>query len=355
MKRFFLAHIIPQDKVKNYHVAQASHNFSYNLIYSGLFDEVYSIVPPNIRGRKESFVDSNYKLVYSCLRKHKHMSKIASVLEQIKLFFFLKEECNLWLYNISPSNFILVVLLLLFKPQINLFCIVLDFTPGTMFSKMMLSLINQCKGLIKLSNSDLFSVSNAICLPGIVPDFSLHDEIGIPIGRSFLLSGVLYEHISMLSIVLDCFSKLPYCTLYITGFGGNEVLINKYITSYKNINYLGKVEYEAFVEVLKKCPFVLSTRDISYPENACNFPSKILEALLYNRIILSTIKYDQIDGVNYFLLPQESSLMFESIKQISEMPDSKLLQYANQEKLVKKKFSPQVWKNALSLIENNSI
>ena len=351
MKRILLAHIVPFDKVGQYHVAQASHNFCYNLINSECFDKVYSIIPPNIFGKKSTFICDKYQLVYSILRRWKLTAKMATLLEQFYLFVRLKEPSNVWLYNMSPNNVFFVWLCTHFKKYINIYTIVLDFTPGLKVNDVMLKYINSSDGLIKLSNSNLFEVSNSICLPGIVPNGQPKKSVKLPIERTFLLSGVLYEHISLLSVVLEAFSKLPECKLIITGFGANEDLINKYTGLYSNIEYYGKVEYEKFISLLSSVPFVLSTRDENSPENSCNFPSKILEAILYNRIIVSTIEYPQIKDLNYFIIRQELEGMVADIKHIISMEEDELITYCNQGEKARNLFSPDVWKECMSKIE----
>lgn len=353
--RIFLAHIVPFDKVGRYHVAQASHNFCYNLINSKCFDKVYSIIPPNVFGKKTAFACDKYQLIYSILRRWKLTAKIATLLEQFYLFVRIKEPANVWLYNMSPNNVFFVWLCKHFKKYINIYTIVLDFTPGLKSTDAMLKYINSSKGLIKLSNSNLFEVNNSTCLPGIVPSGEEKSKVMLPVERTFLLSGVLYEHISLLSVVLETFSKLSTCKLIITGFGANEDLIRKYTSQYSNIEYYGKVEYEKFVSLLSTVPFILSTRDAASPENSCNFPSKILEAILYNRIIVSTIEYPQIKDLNYFVIRQDVKGMEADIMRIVSMGDAELIAYCNQGEKARNLFSPDVWKECMLNIENNSL
>lgn len=355
MKRILLAHIVPFDKVGQYHVAQASHNFCYNLINSECFDKVYSIIPPNVFGKKSAFACDKYHLVYSILRRWRLTAKIATLLEQLYLFARIKQPTSVWLYNMSTNNVFFVWLCKNFKKYINIYTIVLDFTPGLKANDIMLKYINSSEGLIKLSNSNLFEVTNSACLPGIVPSGEPKIKVMLPIERTFLLSGVLYEHISLLSVVLEVFSKLPGCKLIITGFGTNEQLIKKYTSQYSNIKYYGKVEYEKFVSLLSSVPFILSTRDATSPENSCNFPSKILEAILYNRIIVSTIEYPQIKDLKYFVIRQDVEGMEADIKRIVSKGDAELKAYCNQGEQARVLFSSDVWKECMTKIENNSL
>ena len=98
--------------------------------------------------------------------------------------------------------------------------------------------------------------------------------------------------------------------------------------------------------------FQLSTRDIRFPENQCNFPSKIIEALYHNRIVISTIQYSQLDGVKYFtVIPVENDFR-DNIKRIVGLTQSDLLSYANQGELVSSMYSVKVWDKAMKKIES---
>lgn len=167
----------------------------------------------------------------------------------------------------------------------------------------------------------------------------------------FLLSGALSEAISMLTMVLDTFSKLPDCELHITGSKGNEDLLQEYTKTFSNIHWHGQLSFKDYINLLHSVSFQLSTRDIRFPENQCNFPSKIIEALYHNRIVISTIQYPQLDGVKYFTVSSVEEDFRNDIKRIVSMSQTDLLPYANQGGLVGSMYSVKVWNEAIEKIE----
>ena len=102
---------------------------------------------------------------------------------------------------------------------------------------------------------------------------------------------------------------------------------------------------------MHKCTFVLSTRDPKSPENQCNFPSKIIESLLHNRIVISTIEYEQLKGVKYFYSTSQMPLFIDNIREIASMPCDLLMTYANQGYKVSELFSTKVWNDTIKEIE----
>lgn len=356
MKRYFVAHIAPRDKTIELRMSLSATNFSYNLIDGEIFDGVFSILPTYVVGKHNFESTEKVQYIYSkCRWKNKILHKISPVVENFMLFRKIPKCSSVWFYNVSVLNVVAILLLLLFKRSVKVNLIVLDYTPGEFLNKCFLPIINKCHGRICLSTSELFNQDNAVCLPGVVPqeEFS-YKKIDV-INKSFLISGALRENIALISMLLDAFSRMPECTLHISGrlFIEKE-LIDLYTASYSNIIYhstLDKAEYE---RLLQDCTFILSTRDPNYPENQCNFPSKIIEALLYNRIVLSTIAYPQLADIRYFNVSSSLDGFICDISRICSLSSEELLEYANQSELVRKKFSTEVWDQVMTKLENNN-
>lgn len=126
------------------------------------------------------------------------------------------------------------------------------------------------------------------------------------------------------------------------------------ISQYKNIHYLGLISMDKYFNLLhKKITFQLSTRDTDSAENQCNFPSKVIEALLHNLAVVSTIEYPQINGIKYFKIGSDVDAMTRDLRAIVQMSESNLMQYVNQGKLVRDRFSTEVWRDAIERIENS--
>ena len=341
--RIFLTHIVPKGKEIEAGISFAAGNFTRNLISGGEFEHVYSIPPSNV---KHIYQDSD-GIEFICSKTRiwgRPFYKISPFIEQIRLFFKIKKESSLWIYNMTMLSEILVALLRIFKPSVTVNVIVLDFTPGAPNNDRLLKRINSCDGLITLADSELFVNKNKVCLPGVAP---------LGGKKRFLLSGVLAEQISQISKVMEVFSKLPEIELHITGSKINQSLIEKYI-EYKNIIYHGRLQWTEYLDLLHSCPFLLSTRDISAPENKCNFPSKIIESLLHNRIILSTFNYTQLKDIRIIKIGNGLDEMIKKNKKISSQSDEYLMQFANQAEKTEKLFSVKVWNKAMETIEKGN-
>ena len=358
--RIFWTCILPEHLIAKYGLSFAACNFSSNLISGGMFDKVYSSLPLYVGGKMqpEAFKDKRFELIYDKWRGKRGLwRKLATFKEQFAIFRQIPERSSVsvWFYNLNTLNALLFLLLKLFKPSVQLNVIVLDFTPvnrGFGLNQIYLKLINWAHGRICLANSSLFRKHNSTILPGVIPQ---GDETlpGIKkVKNMFLLSGALSEAISMLTMVLDTFSKLPDCELHITGSKGNEDLLQEYTKTFSNIHWHGQLSFKDYINLLHSVSFQLSTRDIRFPENQCNFPSKIIEALYHNRIVISTIQYPQLDGVKYFTVSSVEEDFRNDIKRIVSMSQTDLLPYANQGDLVSSMYSVKVWNEEMEKIEN---
>lgn len=350
MQRIFLTHSVPRNKVLQYGLSVAACNFSNNLIDGGVFDKVYSILPSFVKMVVEPFDG----LVYSSFRRNKFLCRLAPLAENVKVFAEIPSKASIWYYNSTILNALLIVLLKLFKPNVKQYMVILDYTPSTKpIDKFFLWLTNKMDGTIRLADSSLFTCKNSVCMPGVVPANSGEWSKITSVKKSFLISGALGYNISMLSMLLEAFSKLPEMELHITGKATDLKLINNYTMRCSNIIYHGMVEYDEYLHILHDIPFLLSTRNPNAPENQCNFPSKIIEALLHNRIVVSTLHYPQLDGINYLEVPAQTDEFVSALRHIAAMPQDNLLTYANQSEKVIHRFNTEAWKSNMKKIENN--
>ena len=350
--RIFVTHILPRELELKYKLSVAACNFSWNLIDGGVFDNFYSIMPTYVQSEMKDV--KMQELVYSSLRtKGNILSKIAIQHENWKIYRNLPKDSNVWLYNISSLNLFLFFLLKWFRNRTKVNVIILDYTPATdWLSRLCLWAYNHCDGTITLAESPLFTVKNTVCLPGVTPERMENPPIQMRINRDFLISGMLNDRIAMLSMLLKAFSQKPELTLHITGFIQDDKILDEY-KGCKNIIYHGKLNYDDYLKVFHGCSFQLSTRNPECPENRCNFPSKIMEALLHNRIVISTIRYEQLKDVKHFVVSSNIDKFVSEINTIINMPEEQLLSYANQSETVMSYFSTSVWKQNMALIEIN--
>jgi len=354
--RIFIGHMAPDGEENNLKVSIAASHFSNNLLKGGFFDRAYSILPPFVKGRrsKSELQSEHFSTTYSLLRRLPgRLTLIAPVWEQIRLFFSIPRRSHVWLYNVTMLNYILVRLLEWFKPSVRVYPIVLDFTPGQPHGESILKMINRCAGRISLTNYEGISKRNFACLPGVVPPASgIIQEKKPEARRVFLLSGQLSDNIAMLPTVIKAFRRVPEAELHITGKVSDTDGIKDMIGDAGNIIYHGMISNEEYSRLLNETiMFQLSTRNPSYPENMCNFPSKIIEALLNNLAVVSTIHYPQIEGIKYFHVGSTEDGIVEGLRQILSMPDSELKNYLNQADKVRHRFSTSVWNETMTSIE----
>lgn len=352
--RIFQTFVLPDALVGRLKLSFAAANFSRNLISGGGFDKTYSLLPVNVSGELGEVNEPGYEIVYSNWRKKGGIRyKLAIFAEQWKVFRNVGSGDSIWFYNLNAINAYLFLLLKLFKPSVKRNIIILDFTPAKSWREQnywYLKLINMAHGTISLSPSDLFKVRNSAMLPGVVPD----SDISIPnvekINREFLLSGVITETIAMINEVLDAFSKNSDCILHITGKASNfEEMIIEYSKKYPNIIYHGSLSFDDYLNLMHSVTFQLSTRNPEMPENQCNFPSKIIEALLHNRAIVSTIDYPQLENVDYLRI--DANNLSDGLREISDMDDAELIKYVNQGDKMHRMFGTRVWNDWMTTIE----
>lgn len=356
MKRIFVTHICPKDKIMEYGLSLSASYFNYNLIEGGGFDKVYSIYPGFVKGTLPKLDDDTFEAVYSKSRNNKLLSKFSRFIEQIKLFRKIPKSSNVWFYNITTLNVLLILLLRIFKPSSRLFLIILDYSPDKAFHKLVLPLINSMDGRICLSTSKRFKADNSVCLPGVIPKQRLDAPLISEIKPAFLLSGALNEAITMLSMVLESFSEMPELTLHLSGvLLEHEDLVKEYASRYDNIIFHGKLPYEKFKELLDTTPFSLNTRNPDFTENQCNFPSKVIEALNNNRIVISTIKYPQLEPLKYLYIGAEKENFKRDLLRIISKPQQELLTFANQGTLAAEMFNSQKWFVMMDKIENDEL
>lgn len=352
--RILQTFILPDNLVAKYRLSFAAANFSRNLISGGGFDKVYSLIPTNVRGELEPITDCEYEVVYSNLRKSKGiMSKFAIFIEQYQVFRQIKKHDSIWFYNLNFLNALLFLLLKFFKPSVSLNIILLDFTPAKSWREQnfwFLKLINTADGTICLAPSKLFTVENSTVIPGVVPINTRDLPTITRPNKEFLLSGVICEAIAMTQNVLETFSKYPECILHITGkVLENEDIIRIYAEKYPNIKYYGTLTLENYIDLLHSITFQLSTRNPDMPENQCNFPSKIIEALLHNRAVISTIEYPQLNEISYIKV--DYNQLSITLDNILKMSNNEIATFINQGDKVKSIFNVQVWNKQMSIIE----
>lgn len=358
MDRIFVTTILPEKMISKFKLSFAACNFSSNLISGNGFSKVYSIMPANVSHHlsRECYLDGRYEIIYDDLRYESgFLFKIAPFIEQWRLFRKIPKGSSVWFYNLYVLNFLTVLLLLLFKRTVKVNIIELDFTPPKKKFCLMtcfLWLMNRCNAVIRLADSPLFTNTNSVCLAGVTPqNAGTEPLITIP-KMEFLLSGVLHPDISSIPMILDAFARVPNCTLHITGSWEDMQLMDSYTSKYPNIIYHGVIPFLDYLDLLHSVTFQLSLRNPNWGDNSCNFPSKVIEALLHNRIVISTIHYSQIDSLKYIETERTVEGFVDTLVLLTSMTPEQLLQYANQGQKTIELFSADVWNKWMNKLES---
>lgn len=355
MNRTFICQVVPKEMTTKFVVSQAANNFCFNLIDTKCFKQITSLVPINVSEKivneKENYPEYIQSRVF---RTHVGVFKLLNaVLENFMLAKKNKKCENIWYYNLTPHNLLSAVLLKFLYGR-NLFIILADYTP----SKRIFSLQyfikwfieNKFSGIISFSEMNEFQHENELNLAGIVPLSKIKRlKIARPVKNEFLLSGRLEESTGF-TLAIETFAKLPQYKLYITGALTKEK--EEQILKYDNIEYLGLLSYEKYLNLLKEIPYVLNLRNPKFIKNKNNFPSKVLESFSYNRIVISTFKYNELKGFKYFYSKYEKNSLTNLLTEICNKTYMDLLEYSDHSSLLEQNFSEKKWKKYLTKTEN---
>lgn len=360
----YISDIVPRKDVKLYNASQASSNFNNHIQQLGYFERHIALPPINVGNDYKSFKEKETGIEYLTCRlfPHKGVFKyINNMLENITLFgdIVSSKEKNVWFYNISKINFISFWLLSILSKK-NLYVLMADYNPERnkgILGKLILKGIERAKGVISLTSRCGKINQNVICLPGIIPERKIAVAKGsLSSERVFMISGVLSKNTGI-EMALEVFSEVPEATLVISGTGDSEIerLCKDYANRCSNIRYYGFIEkYEDFLSLLDKSDFILSFRDPAKPVNRYNFPSKILESLALNKVVISTQEYDEIKGINYLYVPYDKKSLTTYIRTIvSGELDYKIDRCLDNSQQLRERFTEKSWINAFKKLEND--
>ena len=155
------------------------------------------------------------------------------------------------------------------------------------------------------------------------------------------VKGTVYD------MALKVFSQVPEAELYISG---NGTFPDEY-RKYSNIHFMGNMEYQDYLNLLESVIVCLNLRNPYLPENNNNFPSKILDYLSRQKIVLSTISYPEIEGANYILTDFNEIELIKKIKEIVMLGTEHLAISSNNTLFLRKQFSVTSWKEMIQSID----
>jgi glycosyltransferase involved in cell wall biosynthesis len=341
----FISQIVPDSLVEKLNCSPAANNFCMKISATKHFQKHISIPPLNVT-KKFKEEDKDRNILYYTFRFLPHVSMlryINSIMENIWLYFYIlkSEQQNIWYYNIFPGDILSYWLLKIFSRK-HIYVLLADFNSSRypkLLSELILFSLKKAKGVISLSGRCYSVNSNFHCIPGII----MSDQIRFAnrpnnIRKKFLLSGTLNRNLGLF-MAIDSFKLIPDVELIISGrINESDKLLLK---NYDNIKYTGFTDsYVEYCEILNQTDFILSFRDPDAPVNFYNFPSKILEALSLNIPVISTIKYPELEGINYLYVEYDVNSIVRLIKKIVK-GEMEILN--NSIEVIENKFSEKIW------------
>jgi glycosyltransferase involved in cell wall biosynthesis len=206
---------------------------------------------------------------------------------------------NVILYNIDLQNSLSIILIkYLLKRKVYIIIADYCFYTKKLSNRIHNYLLKIVNGTIVL-NSNIKCNQNSKQLSGLLYKEQIELKLSGVLNNNVLFSGALGKTTGM-ELALDYFSVHPEFTLYITGgrfqYTQNEFerMMKKYV-KFSNIKFLGMLDYEEYLNIMKKCDIALSLRKQDDEEHNYNFPSKILEYLSKSKMVISTFHYKDID------------------------------------------------------------
>lgn len=247
-----------------------------------------------------------------------------TLLDNINVFILIKQSSirHIWFYNLTKSNFLSILFLKFFSKK-KLFVIIADYDSGnSLFTKLSNMLLKKIDGAIVL-NSNITIIKNKQILPGILFAKDIIPPSKKTLSKNILFSGSLGETTGF-EFVLEFFSKYPEYELFVSGSAYNysekefENIINTY-SVFSNIHFLGNLTYAKYLKVLDSCDIALSLRDSQDVQHDYNFPSKIMEYLSRNKIVISTKSYKDINESILFISERNERVLKNTLDKIFKL------------------------------------
>lgn len=203
--------------------------------------------------------------------------------------------------------------------------ILADYTPAEAFpnlarklyTKLEMILIRQFDVVIGLSEgvrACLTPTQNFLCMEGGI-DQDVYDYFAKPLHVksnrdtiSYMYAGVL-EPVTGIDLLLKAFAKNHNANIRLK-ISGKGSLVDMVLEAAKNdsrITYLGCVPYEEYLSNLEQADVLVNPRNMNFPENQYNFPSKIMEYLATGKPIIST-RFPGWEKYNEYIIFCESTV-----------------------------------------------
>ena len=368
-KRALIIEIATEKEVLSCGCSPAGYNFCRNIVLSKIFDASYSLVPWQVKDKVKPTENIGIHYIQS-RKKIPFIGKIFNfVLDSISLIRNVKHSEFIWFYNLTLHT-LLAYIYLRFILRKKVFVVLADFDNKPTFfsvSKILSVCIGYAQGIISLSARSFFSNhKNFSVLPGFAPECKHEDNSGklhADADNMFLYAGAISKPWGAMLLV-DTFAMLPEIRLSISGpislpSGGKELFFEK-ISKLRNVSYKGLLPIEEYNLLLEKSSVLLSLRDPDFYGNQNNFPSKLIEALLHGKEVVSTMEYPELklgDGCVISYVKYSKEALADCIRDLySKRKDSNFWNSRRTQNFrwLTLHVSKDSWQNTISKLEQNS-
>lgn len=355
MKRVFICQYLPSELVGKYPTSQAQSAFCGKIFKTNSFDKVISLVQTNIKPFILSEINDD-DVVYvqtRILPQFKIIRVFNNIIENIRIYREAKSTPCIWINNLNPQLLLSFYLLRYFSKS-RIYSVVTDFTPPAKkfsISTLLEKALSKCDGIISLSSRSTLNFKNVGFLPGIVLNYKQYPlYANANLKKKVLFSGAL-SSVTGIELVLETISSMPDIQLIVSGRGSMEDIVRQYSSKYANIHYYGFLEKTDYEKVMNDVDVCLSLRNPDLRENRNNFPSKILEYLSQSKIVISTIEYPELTGLNYFVAPYSIIGLKTIINKVFSLTQEEIIEYTDHEKVLMEKFSISAWTKMFIQVE----
>lgn len=208
-------------------------------------------------------------------------------------------------------------------------------------------------GLSENTKEYLTGKQKFICIEGGISDSfyeAFNEKKNIdPKCIKIMYAGIL-EKVTGIEMLIDAFraGKFDNAELVISGKGSLEDLIVNVTNDNPSITYLGCCPYDEYMHNLAQADILVNPRNMNLPENANNFPSKIMEYIATGKCVVST-KFPGWERFKDYILFCDSDV--ESIQRCLQASLKNVLENSEEEFKRKRLFSEQfLWEKQVDKI-----
>lgn len=312
-------------------------------------------------GDKNKFYGTDNKADYIILQKKRYFSNILLIIKNIiKSSRKQKDRNKILFYNLNIYTLFYYIYYVHFKKaHVVVLLTDAEFIVEKKFPNQILrKALSYSHGILSLREIlelQKFKAKIEI-MPGIISN-KLDSNETEKNTNTVLLSGSLGITNGLL-LALEFFSNQSQLKLIITGvpYLMTNTEFERFLEKYKskNVSYLGVLDYEEYISILRSCEFNLSLRNPKEIGHQYNFPSKILEYMSYGNIVISSLYYPELAD-NIYLKTEYSIKGLENCfkKILNSSQHERELLSSNAQFFVKNHFSEEVFKTKIFNLFNS--